>query len=123
MDETRRDEKKCADPGDEKRQQEVGNGGAALQIEHWERAYIFAAHLEKREQKGSAAEVVDDPNEQAKYDADNRAGDNGKVERSVLVAMGDVAGKSAEAEWEFAAKEEKRADNEQHSTSDQKSAA
>jgi len=54
--------------------------------------------------------VVDDPNEQAENDTNHCAGDDGKVKRTVLAAMNDIARKAAEAKWEFPTKEEKCAD-------------
>jgi hypothetical protein len=42
-----------------------------------------------------------------------QAGDDGEVKRGVLAAMHDVAGESAEPEWEPTAKVKKRANDNQ----------
>ena len=57
-----------------------------------------------------AAEVRDEPEEDGESDADDNTGDDRKVERGVLAAMHDVAGKFSEAEWQFVPKIKKDAD-------------
>jgi hypothetical protein len=47
---------------------------------------------------GSAAEVGEEPEEEREGDAEDEAGDDGEVKRSMLAAMDDVAGKFAEPE-------------------------
>lgn len=59
----------------------------------------------------SAAEVGEEPEEKRKNSAQNEASDDGEIERGVFAAVDDVAGQSAEAEGEFGAEVEERADD------------
>jgi len=45
----------------------------------------------------------EEPEEEGKDDADEEAGDDGKVEGGVFAAMNDVAGEAAQAEGETGA--------------------
>lgn len=60
---------------------------------------------------GSAAEVGEKPEEEREGEAEDEAGDDGKVKRSMLAAMDDVSGKFAEAERQFRVEIENGADN------------
>jgi hypothetical protein len=70
------------------------------------------------EAEASAAELVDDPENQAEQDADNDAGDQGKVEGGALAAVDDVAGQAAETEGKFAAEIEEGTDDDEHGAKD-----
>lgn len=48
-----------------------------------------------------AAEVGDKPEEERERGAEEKAGDDGEVERGVFAAVNDVAGQSAQAEGEL----------------------
>ena len=70
-----------------------------------------------------ATEVVDDPDDETESDAENQTGDNGEIKSCVFTAMDDVAGKTAEAEGEFAAEIEKRADENENGAEKKKRTA
>jgi len=57
-----------------------------------------------------AAQVREEPEKERKSDAQKKAGDDGKVKRSVFAAMNDVPGKFSQAEGEFVAEVQKRTD-------------
>jgi hypothetical protein len=67
--------------------------------------------------------VVDEPEEQTEGEAHDETSDNRKIKRGVFAAMNDVAGKAAESKWEFAAEEEKSADEKEHRSKDKQSPA
>jgi hypothetical protein len=52
----------------------------------------------------SSPEAGDEPQEQAKSDAQQDAGRQGKVKRGVLAFVHNIAGQAAQPEREFAAK-------------------
>ena len=70
-----------------------------------------------------AAELVDDPDEQAEDDADDDAADDGEIKSAVLAAMHDVAGKTSEAKRKFAAEVEESTDEDEDSAENEKRAA
>jgi len=74
----------------------------------------------KRKEKCSAAEVIDEPENQAEGGAEDKAGNNRKVERGVVGFVGDVAGKFAEAKRELSTEVEKGADENQDAAEDEK---
>jgi hypothetical protein len=55
-----------------------------------------------------AAEVREEPEDERKDKAEEKASHDGEIEGGVFAAVDDVAGKSSEAEREFAAEEQKR---------------
>jgi len=75
------------------------------------------------ELKGSAAKLVDDPENDAEEDADDDAGDQRKVESGALAAMDDVAGQASEAEGKFGSEVEERADDDENRAEDEEGAA
>ena len=62
----------------------------------------------------------DQPEYRGKNNAQNNAGHDRKINRPVLTLPGDIAGQSAQAKWQSATVEEKRAYNEQYATKQQK---
>ncbi len=72
---------------------------------------------------GSAAKLVDDPDEQAEDETDDHAGYDWEVKRAALAAVDDVAGKAPKAEREFAAEVEKCADEDENTAENEKGAA
>jgi hypothetical protein len=62
----------------------------------------------------SAAELVDDPQDQTDQHADDQAGDQREIESPVLAALDDVPGQAAEAKGEFASEVQERADDDQN---------
>jgi hypothetical protein len=65
----------------------------------------------------------EEPEEEGKCRAEYEASDDGKVESGMFAAMDNVAGKFAEAEWEFGAEVEKSADDYKDAAEKEKSAA
>lgn len=62
---------------------------------------------------GLAAEVGEEPEEKREGEAEDEAGDDGEVKRSMLAAMDDVSGKFAESKRQFRVEIEDGADNHQ----------
>ena len=62
-----------------------------------------------RNRRRSAAEVRNEPEKKRKADAKEKAGNDGEIKSGVLAAMDDVAGKMAQPERKFSAKEEEDA--------------
>jgi hypothetical protein len=54
--------------------------------------------------------VGEEPEEQRKAEAEDKAGDDGEIEGGVFTAVDDVARESTEAEGEFGAEVQKKAD-------------
>ena len=75
------------------------------------------------EVSGSAAEVVEEPEEEREGGAEKEAGDDREVKSRVFAAMQDVAGEAAEMEGEFATEKEKSACEDEEATEEKKSAA
>jgi hypothetical protein len=71
----------------------------------------------------SAAELIDDPENQAEKDADDDAGDQREVEGGALAAMDDVAGQAAEAKGKFGPEIEEGADNDEKGAEDEQGAS
>lgn len=69
--------------------------------------------------ESSAAEMVDDPENQAEQNADDDAGDQREVEGGALAAMDDVAGQAAEAKGKFGSEIEEGADDDENGAEDQ----
>jgi hypothetical protein len=67
--------------------------------------------------------VGDEPEEEREAEAQNETGDNGKVKRGVFATMDDVAGKSSEAEREFAPEVEKSANEHEETTEEEERTA
>lgn len=65
----------------------------------------------------------EEPEEEREGDAEDEAGDDGEIERGVLAAMNNVAGKLAETEGEFSAEIEKSADDGEESSEKEKHTA
>lgn len=72
---------------------------------------------------GSATEVGEEPEEEREGEAENEAGDDGKVKRSMLAAMDDVSGKFAESKRQFRVEIENSANNYQQAPEEKQSAA
>jgi hypothetical protein len=70
------------------------------------------------EAEGSAAELVDDPENQAEQHADDHAGDQREIKGGALAAMDDVAGQAAETKGKLAAEIEERTDDDENGTED-----
>ena len=64
-----------------------------------------------------------EPEEEREGEAEDEAGDDGKVKRSMLAAMDDVSGKFAEAKRQFLVEIENGTDNYQQAAEDEQSAA
>ena len=58
----------------------------------------------------------EEPQEQRESGAEDKTGDDRKIEGGVFAAVDDVAGEAAEAQGELAAKVEERAENDQEDT-------
>jgi hypothetical protein len=71
----------------------------------------------------SAAEVGDEPEEERNAEAEDKAGDYGKVKRGVFATVGDIAGKFSQPEGEFLAEVEKSANEDEEATEEKKGAA
>ena len=69
------------------------------------------------------AEMGEKPEQERKGEAENEAGDDGEIEGGVFAAVDDVAGETAEAEGEFAAEIEKRAEDDKKAAEKEQSAA
>jgi hypothetical protein len=77
-----------------------------------ERETIYQVSRARGENRtGLAAEVGKEPEEQRKAEAEDEAGDDGEVKRSMLAAMDDVSGEFAEVEWQFRVEIENGANN------------
>ena len=70
-----------------------------------------------------AAEVGKEPKKKRKDNADEEAGDYGKVKVGVFATMYDVSGKAAEAEGELGAEVENGADEDEESAEEKERAA
>jgi len=71
----------------------------------------------------SAAELVDDPENQTDEHADDQARDEREIESAVLAAMDDVARQATEAEGKFAAEVEKHTDDDKNGAQNEQRAA
>jgi len=67
--------------------------------------------------------VGEEPDKERKSDAQKKAGDDGKVKRSVFAAMNDVAGKFSQAEGELVAEVQKSTDKGKKGSKEKKGAA
>jgi hypothetical protein len=67
--------------------------------------------------------VGKEPNEERKANAEEEAGDNGKIKGAVFTAVDDVAGEAAEAEGKFGTEVENRADEDEEGTEEEERAA
>src|SRR6266852_2330555 len=67
--------------------------------------------------------MADEPEEEGEGEAEDEVGDDGEVERGVLAAVNDVAGKASQAERQFAAEEEKRTNEDEEAAEKQEGAA
>lgn len=65
----------------------------------------------------------EEPEQQAKRGAEHETGNDGKVKRGVLAPMEDIAGKSAQTEWKFAAEIKQRAYASEYCTKKKQQAA
>ena len=65
--------------------------------------------------RGSAAKVIDEPENQADGHADEQAGDDREIKRAVLAAVDDISWQTAETEGQFWAEVEQGADGDQGS--------
>ena len=70
-----------------------------------------------------AAEVGDEPEEKRERGAEEKTGDDGKVEGGVFAAVDDVAGQFPEAEGQLVSEIEKEADQNQQCSEENKRAA
>lgn len=68
------------------------------------------------------SKVAEKPEEDRQHKAENKAGDDRKVEGGVFATMDDIAGKFSEAEWQSATEVKKGAKNNQEPTKKQNSA-
>jgi hypothetical protein len=66
--------------------------------------------------QGLAAEVGEEPEEQAYTDAEGQAGHDREIEGGVFATMDDVAGETAEVKWEFSAEIQESAGDNQYCT-------
>jgi hypothetical protein len=71
----------------------------------------------------SAAEVRNEPEQERQRSAEKEAGNDRKIEGVVFAAMDDVAGKSSQAEGEFAAKVKKSTNKDEESAKNEEGAA
>lgn len=67
--------------------------------------------------------MSDKPEEQSNGRAEEKAGDDGKIERGVFAAVDDVAWKATEAEGESSAEVKKRAHDDKEPAENEKRAA
>jgi hypothetical protein len=65
----------------------------------------------------------EEPEEQRKCGAEDKAGDDRKVEGGVFAAVDDIAGETAEAEWKPAAEVKKGAYDNEEAAEEEESAA
>ena len=72
---------------------------------------------------GLAPEVRDEPEEERERGAEEKASDDGEVERGVFAAVDDVAGQFSQAEWKLASEIEKSSEKDEESTEEKKRAA
>ena len=70
-----------------------------------------------------AAEVIDNPKNQAECDADEQTGNQWKIKCAVLAAVNDIAGEPAQAEGKFAAERQEGADGDEHCAENEEGAA
>ena len=77
-----------------------------------------ALHDERR----SAAEMRDEPDEKGQRNAEKQTGNDGKVERGVFAAVNDVAGQFSQAEGEFVSEIENSSEKNKESTEEEKRA-
>jgi hypothetical protein len=76
-----------------------------------------------RNERRSAAEIRDEPEEKGQRDAEEQAGDDGKVERGVFAAVDDVAGQFPKAKGELVPEVKKNTNqNEECSKEDKRTA-
>ena len=68
-------------------------------------------------------EMGEEPEQQAQSEAEENAGDDGKVERSVFAAIDDVAGQAADAEGQAAAEVQEGADDGEQAAEKEQGAA
>jgi hypothetical protein len=73
--------------------------------------------------QGSATEVIDQPEEERKTDAEDEAGDDREIESSVFAAIDNVPREAAEAEGRFAAEVEKCTDENDKASEEEERAA
>src|SRR5271169_5151577 len=66
-----------------------------------------------------AAEVREEPEKERDGEAEDEAGDDGKVKRSMLAAMDDIAGKFAEVKRQFRVEIENGANNDQEASEEE----
>lgn len=64
---------------------------------------------------GLAAEVRDEPEEDGEPDAEDKAGDDRKVESGVFAAVNDVAGQFSQPEWQLVSEIKKDTDQDEES--------
>jgi len=67
--------------------------------------------------------VREKPEQERERDAEEKAGDHGKIKGAVFAAVDDVAGEAAEAEGELIAEIKKGADEDEESTEEKERAA
>jgi hypothetical protein len=67
--------------------------------------------------------VRNEPEEEREHNTDDKARNDGKVERGVFIAVNDVAGQFPQAEGEFAAKIEESTDKNQKAAKKEERAA
>jgi hypothetical protein len=71
----------------------------------------------------SASKVGNEPEEEREGEAEDKAGDDRKIEGGVFATVDDVAGEAAETQGEFSAEVKKSADEDKQNAENQKSAA
>ena len=72
---------------------------------------------------GLAAEVRDEPEEDGERGADDKAGDDRKVERGVFAAVNNVARKFPQAEWQLVSEIKKDTDQDEEPAEEDERAA
>jgi hypothetical protein len=85
--------------------------------------YISGEQWRGENQRGLAAEVGEEPEKEREGEAEEEASDDGEVDGCVFAAVDDVAGKFSQAQREFAAEVEKRADDGEEAAEEEESAA
>lgn len=71
----------------------------------------------------SLSELREEPEEQRECDAEDKASDDGEVERGVFSAVDDIAREATKPEGEFSPEIEKRANDDQQAAEEEQRAA
>ena len=70
-----------------------------------------------------AAEVGEEPEDERKGEAEDKASHDGEIKCGVFAAVNDIAGKFSEAQREFAAEEQKSTDDDEEAAEEEETAA